>query len=53
MKKTGFRNIGLIGRLGSNKVVETLKRLMRFLGERNYHVIVEEQIGRASCRERV
>ncbi len=43
MKKPVFRNIGLIGRLGSNKVVETLKRLMRFLAERNYHVIVEER----------
>ncbi len=43
MKKPGFRNIGLIGRLGSNKVVETLKRLMRFLAEHNYHVIVEER----------
>lgn len=43
MKKPGFRNIGLIGRLGSNKVVETLKRLMRFLDEHGYHVIVEQR----------
>src|SRR5690554_2454517 len=41
MKNPGFRNIGLIGRLGSNKVVETLKRLMRYLDEHNYQVIVE------------
>ncbi|MDN3520078.1 NAD(+) kinase [Halomonas ramblicola] len=38
-----FRNIGLIGRLGSARVVETLKRLMRFLDERDYHVIVEDR----------
>ena len=38
-----FRNIGLIGRLGSAKVVDTLKRLMRFLDERGYHVIVEDR----------
>lgn len=43
MKKPGFRNIGLIGRLGSSKVIETLKRLMRFLDEHNYQVIVEER----------
>jgi len=39
----GFRNIGLIGRLGSAKVVETLKRLIRFLDERDYHVIIEDR----------
>ncbi|MCE8035686.1 MAG: NAD(+) kinase [Halomonas sp.] len=39
----GFKNIGLIGRLGSTKVVETLKRLMRFLDERGLHVIVEDR----------
>ncbi|MBA2780012.1 NAD(+) kinase [Billgrantia kenyensis] len=39
----GFKNIGLIGRLGSAKVVETLKRLMRFLDERGLHVIVEDR----------
>ncbi|WP_051530258.1 NAD(+) kinase [Halomonas halodenitrificans] len=38
-----FRNIGLIGRLGSAGVVETLKRLMRFLDERGLHVIVEDR----------
>jgi NAD+ kinase len=38
-----FKNIGLIGRLGSTKVVDTLKRLMRFLDERDYHVIVEDR----------
>ncbi|MBF7052097.1 NAD(+) kinase [Halomonas sp. KAO] len=38
-----FRHIGLIGRLGSAGVVETLKRLMRFLDERGLHVIVEDR----------
>ena len=38
-----FKNIGLIGRLGSTKVVDTLKRLMRFLDERDYHVIIEDR----------
>ncbi|MGM0702562.1 NAD(+) kinase [Halomonas faecis] len=38
-----FKNIGLIGRLGSTEVVETLKRLMRFLDEGGYHVIVEDR----------
>ena len=38
-----FKNIGLIGRLGSTKVVDTLKRLMHFLDEAGYHVIVEDR----------
>ncbi|WP_227368774.1 NAD(+) kinase [Halomonas sp. M20] len=38
-----FKNIGLIGRLGSAKVVETLKRLVRFLNAAHYHVIIEER----------
>ncbi|AMD02185.1 MULTISPECIES: NAD(+) kinase [Halomonas] len=38
-----FKNIGLIGRLGSTKVVDTLKRLMHFLDERDYHVIIEDR----------
>lgn len=43
MKKTGFKNIGLIGRLGSTRVVETLKRLMQFLDQQNYQIIVEDR----------
>lgn len=43
MKKTGFKNIGLIGRLGSTRVVETLKRLMRYLDEQHYQIIVEDR----------
>lgn len=38
-----FKNIGLIGRLGSAKVVETLKRLIRFLSAQGYHVIIENR----------
>ncbi|MBB3331817.1 NAD+ kinase [Halomonas campaniensis] len=41
--KASFRSIGLIGRLGSAKVVETLKRLIRFLDGRGYHVIIEDR----------
>jgi NAD+ kinase len=39
-----FRNIGLIGRLGSAKVVETLRRLKRHLISEGYHLILEEHI---------
>jgi NAD+ kinase len=42
-EQASFRNIGLIGRLGSAKVVDTLKRLIRFLDERGYHVIIEDR----------
>ena len=37
-----FRNIGLIGRLGSVQVVETLKRLKGFLLDKGYSVVLEE-----------
>ncbi|WP_192034748.1 NAD(+) kinase [Halomonas sp. YLGW01] len=40
---TTFKNIGLIGRMGSAKVVDTLKRLIRFLDEGGYHVILEDR----------
>ncbi len=40
--KQGFKNIGLIGRMGSKRVVETLKRLMRFLDDQGYQIIVED-----------
>ncbi|MFP4136862.1 MAG: NAD(+) kinase [Halomonas sp.] len=42
-RAASFRNIGLIGRLGSAQVVETLKRLLRFLETRGLHVIVEDR----------
>ncbi len=38
-----FRNIGLIGRLGSTQVIDTLRRLKKFLGERGLQVILEER----------
>ncbi|WP_280546548.1 MULTISPECIES: NAD(+) kinase [unclassified Halomonas] len=38
-----FKNIGLIGRLGSANVVDTLKRLIRFLDAGGYHVIIEDR----------
>ena len=37
-----FRNIGLIGRIGSVQVVETLKRLKNFLLHEGYQVILED-----------
>lgn len=37
-----FRNIGVIGRMGSVKVVESLRQLKSYLIRENYHVIMEE-----------
>lgn len=37
-----FRNIGIIGRMGSVKVVETLRQLKQYLISNHYHVIIEE-----------
>src|SRR5690554_7230744 len=37
-----FRNIGIIGRMGSVKVVESLRQLKQYLTANNYHVIIEE-----------
>lgn len=39
-----FRNIGIIGRMGSSQVLDTIRRLKRFLTERQLHVILEESI---------
>ena len=39
-----FRNIGIIGRLGSSQVLDTTRRLKRFLVERHLHVLLEENI---------
>lgn len=39
-----FRNIGIIGRLGSAKVLETIRRLKRYLLGRHLNVILEESI---------
>ncbi len=38
-----FRNVGLIGRLGSALVIDTLRRLKRFLSDRGLHVVLEER----------
>ncbi len=37
-----FRNIGVIGRMGSVKVVESLRQLKQYLIANNYQVILEE-----------
>ena len=39
-----FRNIGLIGRLGSKAVIDTLKELIRFLDDRGLNVILDQTI---------
>lgn len=39
-----FRNIGIIGRLGSTKVVDTVRRLKNYLVEEGYHVILQDRI---------
>ncbi len=39
-----FRNIGIIGRLGSPQALETVRRLKRFLLDRHLHVILEDSI---------
>ena len=39
-----FRNVGIIGRLGSTRVLETVRRLKRFLLDRHLHVILEDTI---------
>ena len=39
-----FRNIGIIGRLGSSQVLDTIRRLKRFLLDRHLHVILDESI---------
>ena len=39
-----FRSIGLIGRLGSARVVDTLRRLKRFLVDRGHTVILEDAV---------
>ncbi|MDR9423884.1 MAG: NAD(+) kinase [Pseudomonadota bacterium] len=37
-----FRNIGIVGRMGSVKVVESLRQLKHYLTAHDYHVIIEE-----------
>ena len=39
-----FRNIGIIGRMGSARVLDTIRRLKRYLIGRHLHVILEDTI---------
>ena len=39
-----FRNIGIIGRMGSLRVLDTIRRLKRYLIGRHLHVILEDTI---------
>ena len=39
-----FRNIGLIGRLGSKKVIDTMKQLIRFLEQRHLNIVIDDKI---------
>ena len=39
-----FRNIGIIGRMGSVRVLDTIRRLKRYLIGRHLHVILEDTI---------
>jgi NAD+ kinase len=39
-----FRNIGLIGRLGSKKVVDTIKSMINFLSEQGFNIIIDQRI---------
>jgi NAD+ kinase len=41
---TKFRNIGLIGRLGSKKVVDTLKGMIGFLSDREFNIILDRRV---------
>mgnify|MGYP003122884236 CR=1 FL=1 len=41
--KQQFNTIGVIGRLGSAQVVDTLKRLIRFLDSRGLAMVIEER----------
>ena len=42
MARHPFKNIGIIGRLGSQRVVYTIKRLVRFLEKEKFSILVEE-----------
>ena len=39
-----FRNIGLIGRLGSVQVIDTVRRINKFLSQQGYSVILDDGI---------
>lgn len=42
-----FHNIGIIGRLGSQQVIDTVFRLKKFLLTKNLHILLEESIAKA------
>ena len=44
MRMEQFRNIGLIGRLGSARVIDTLKRLKKFLIDHDLNDAKKEKI---------
>lgn len=44
MSNDSFRNIGLIGRVGNDRVLESVRTLQAFLGARDLNVILEEEI---------
>ena len=39
-----FKNIGLIGRLGSKSVIDTLKQLIHFIESRKLSVVIDEKV---------
>ena len=42
-----FKTIGLIGRLGSDKVIDSLQRLVTYLVAHEYSVLVEDRTATA------
>lgn len=55
-----FRNIGLIGRLGSKTVIDSLKQLIRFLNDKGLTTVLDERIsdmmpghGQKTCKQEV
>lgn len=42
-----FKTIGLIGRLGSGKVIDSLQRLVTYLVANDYHVLMEDRTATA------
>ena len=46
-----FRNIGLIGRVGNDRVLESVKTLKAFLLERNLTVVLEQEVAEAQEEE--
>ncbi len=40
-----FQNIGLIGRLGSTKVIDTLKNIISYFSEQEFKIILDKRIG--------